>query len=105
MAVTIGTVSRSGQGIARGSVGKVTGDGNQLRINLGFRPKRVTIYNVTDALKWEAVDGMAATITLKTVTAGTQTADTTSAIVIDDQGFTTTAALFANTKAIVWAAD
>lgn len=105
MDMATGSVSRTGMGVARGSQGKATGDGTALSVTLGFRPKYVMIYNATDATKWEYLDGLAATQSIKTVTAGTMTTDTTSAITITDTGFATTAALNASGKALVWYAE
>jgi hypothetical protein len=100
-----GTVSRFGQGIARGSNGTNTGDGTVLTINLGFRPKRVIIFNETDVITWEKFDTQADANVIKTVAAGTMTKDTTSAIVFNANGFTTSAALNASTKVLHWFAD
>jgi hypothetical protein len=99
-----GTVSRSGQGIARGSNGTNTGDGTVLTVNLGFRPKMVTIFNETDAILWQKMDTQADANAMKQVTAGTTTKDTTSAIVFSANGFSTSAALNASGKVLHWVA-
>ena len=58
-----------------------TGSGNAVQVNLGFRPRHATLYNMTDNITWEWVYGMAATDTLKVVAAGTRTVDSGSSIV------------------------
>lgn len=75
--------TREGQGIARGAVGTFTGDGTIVNVILGFKPKYVKLINLTDATVWEKVDGMGATQTMKTVTAGTLTTDTSTAITLN----------------------
>lgn len=66
--------------------GYFTSNGNTVQINIGFNPMHIKIMNTTDVIVWEWMYGMAATNTLKTVTAGTTTVDTGSAIVPTDQG-------------------
>lgn len=48
----------------------------------GFRPRYVCIWNVTDRIKYEWFDGMAATDYVKTVAAGTITLGTDSALAV-----------------------
>lgn len=96
------TATKDVMGIARGCYGTATGDGTAITATLGFRPKHVIVVNLTDAMRWEKIDGMTDAQSLKTVTAGTQTTDTTSAIVLTDDGFTTSAALAASGKALVF---
>lgn len=92
-------------GVFQYAMGGFTGDGTATVVTTGFKPRHVVVFNSTDALKWEWWKGMAATITIKTVTAGTQTADNTTAILDNDDGtFTLTAALAANAKVISWIA-
>lgn len=98
------TATRDTMGIARGVCGTSTGDGTALVVSLGFKPKMVVVYNQTDAVKWEKIDGMVDANSIKTVTAGTQTTDTTSAIVLSDTGFTLSAAANASAKSLAWAA-
>lgn len=100
-----GSVSRNGMGIARGSCGTATGDGTALSVTLGFKPKHVIIYNETDAMRWEKFFTQVDANSVKTVTAGTQTTDTTSAIVLAEKGFVTSAALAANGKVLHWFAE
>lgn len=96
--------ARDAMGIARNTSGTFTGAGEAHIVTLGFRPKHVTLINTTDATKIEKIDGMGTTQSLQTVTAGAQTVQTSSQIVIDNNGFTVSAAAAANGKAIVWAA-
>lgn len=103
--MAVGSVARGSRGIARGSRGTVTGDGTALSVTLGWRPKYILIWNQTDAIRWEKIDGQVDAQSIKTVTAGTTTADATSAIVISDTGFLTSAALNANGKALFWYAE
>ena len=114
--MTTTTVASSISGLSdstpRFQTGSFTADGNDTIINVGFAPRMVKIYNMTDAITWEWCEGMAATITLKTLAAGTQTADTNSAIVCATltnilSGTPAVKLLAAqavpNTKLIVWA--
>lgn len=100
-----GIVLRSGQGIARGSCGTNTGDATVLTVHLGFKPKKVEIFNETDAILWSKYATQADANTVKVVTAGTMTKDTTSAIVITEDGFTTSAGLNAAAKVLHWYAE
>lgn len=92
-------------GIARGSQGVVTGDGTALSVTLGFRPKSVKLVNITGVIVWEKIDGMLDSNSLKTVTAGTLTVDTTSALVITDTGFLASAAANVSAASLVWYAE
>ena len=47
-------------------------------VNLGFTPKYVVWENVTDRVKIEWYEGMAANTSIKTVAAGTRTLETTN---------------------------
>lgn len=96
------TPSYRTDGVLRYADGTHTGDATATVVTLGFTPRQVVVYNLTDAIKWEKLGGMSSTQTIKTVTAGTQTTDTTSAIVFDENGFTMSAALAASGKALVW---
>lgn len=99
------TATRDAQGIARGAVGTHTGDGTLLTVTLGFKPMHVVLVNLTDAIRYEKIDGMAATDTVETVTAGTTTIDTGSAIVLTDTGFTVAAAHNISAKNFAWFAN
>lgn len=100
-----GKVDRHGKGIARGSCGKATGDGTALSVTLGFKPKHIVVINMTDGTRFEWIDGMANNATLKTVTAGATTADTTGVVTIAEKGFILNAATAATGKALVWFAE
>lgn len=87
-------------GIANTFTGSFTGAGAIVTLTPGFIPALVIVFNETDALRWEKMYDMVAANSIKTVTAGTQTTDTTSAIVINSNGTVTlSAALAANGKA------
>jgi hypothetical protein len=58
-----------------------TGDGTTLTIPLGDEPLKVEVIDTTNNIVWTWLRGMAATKCFKSVAAGTQTIDTTSAIV------------------------
>lgn len=91
-------------GIANFFSGSFTGAGAIVTLTPGFVPGYVVVFNETDALKWEKLYDQVAANSIKTVTAGTQTTDTTSAIVINSDGTVTlSAALAANAKAIKYA--
>ena len=59
-----------------------TGAGNVTNIPLGSVPVRITLVNITDNIVWEWFRGLPATNTIKTVSTGTRTVDTGSAIVV-----------------------
>lgn len=86
--------------------GNYTGDGTAAVITLGYNPVFVYVVNETDATTWTKMKGMAAANSVKTVTAGTTTVDTTSAILFNGDGtITLSAALGASGKHIVWYAE
>jgi len=62
--------------------GYFTSNGNAVQINCGFQPLKVELTDVTDVILWTWQYGMPATDSVKVVTAGTTTVDTTSAIVV-----------------------
>lgn len=74
-----------------------TGDGASKTVTTGFQPSYVRIFDSTNATRTEKDGSMGATITIKTVTAGTQTADANSLITISSTGYVVAAA--ANTNA------
>lgn len=69
-------------GIHNTYTGTVTGAGAAVTIVLGFIPAQVVVYNETDATRWEKLYDQVDANSIKTVTAGTQTTDTGSAIII-----------------------
>lgn len=104
MAQTVTATSKS-MGITEFSSGSFTGDGGITTINLGFKPRYVKVFNATGVIVWEKFEGMAANTTIKTVTAGTTTTDTTSAILINSDGTVSiSAAASVNAAAISWIA-
>ena len=48
----------------------------------GFRPRYVIVDNVTDRIKWEWYEGMAAGTNIQTVAAGTRTLITTAGVTV-----------------------
>lgn len=85
--------------------GSFTSDGTAAVVTLGFKPRWVKVVNTTDVIVWEKIEGMAAANAVKTVTAGTTTIDTGSAILINTDGTITISATAAGTaKAISWVA-
>lgn len=96
--------TRDSAGIARGASGNHTGNGAIANVLLGFKPKYVVLINITDVVRFEKIDGMAANATVEIVGAAATgtTIDTTSAVVLNDNGFTISAAVNINTKAFVW---
>ena len=100
------TYTKRSDGVVSFAHGSFTGDGSAQTISLGFVPNHMIVFNETDALLWEKFQPMAAANCIKTVTAGTQTADTSSAIVFNSDGTVTlSAALAANGKAIKFRAS
>jgi hypothetical protein len=95
------TLSKRADGIVNVVTGSLTGDAAANTITCGFVPLQVIVINETDATKWEKFDPMVAANTIKTVTAGTLTVDTGSAIVINSDGTVTlSATLCASGKAL-----
>lgn len=95
------TISKRSDGIANSATASWTGDGAIQTVTLGFQPTHVVLYNETGVIKWEKFDPMVAANSIKTVTAGTTTTDTTSAIVINSDGtLTISAAANVNAQAM-----
>lgn len=95
----------SSAGRANNAQGTFTSDNTAVAVKLGFKPRAVKIINETDVIVWEKLGTMGATKSVKTVTAGTTTIDTGSAIVIDDYGFTISATAAGNSKVLHWVAE
>lgn len=71
------------------ATGGYTGDGSgSIAVAVGFTPKYVKIWDMTDATTWEWCQGMAATDSVKVVTAGTMTVDTNTAVATNGKLFT-----------------
>lgn len=101
------TVSATSQasGVSNFASGSFTSDNTATVVNLGFKARWVKVVNTTDVIVWEKIEGMAAANSVKTVTAGTTTIDTGSAILINTDGtITLSATAVGNSKAISWVA-
>jgi len=85
---TVTYLARSG-GVVNTAVGSFTSDGSAQTITLGFKPTWMKVFNETDVITWEVNLSSTATKVWKTVTAGTLTVDTGSAIVINTDGTVT----------------
>lgn len=92
------------RGIVNHASGTFTGDATVTTITLGFTPRYVRIFNETDVILWEKFAEQAAANTVKQVTAGTTTKDTTSAIQISGNTIVLTAALAASGKVCFFSA-
>lgn len=84
-----GVVAAQSMGVVNFASGTLTGDGSANTLTLGFVPRYVKVINETDVLVWEKFGSQVAANSIKTVTAGTTTVDTTSAIVINTDGTVT----------------
>ena len=99
------TYSHKQAGVPQMVAGSFTSDNAAQVITLGFRPTWFKFVNETDVIVWEKFANMVAANSIKTVTAGTTTVDTTSAIVVNTDGTVTlAAAAVGNAKAIKWIA-
>ena len=58
-----------------------------ISITLGFTPKYVRVVNQTTRVMYEWFEGMTAAHALKTVAAGTRTAETSGGITVTSKGF------------------
>lgn len=86
----IGAYGQAGS-IVNFANGGYTGDGSgSIAVAVGFTPRWVKVYNITDATTYEWAADMPATDSIKTVTAGTMTVDTNSAIVTNGAQVTVT---------------
>lgn len=93
------------RGVPNFASGSFTSDGAAATVTLGFVPRHVKVINSTDVIVWEKIEGMAAANSVKTVTAGTTTVDTGSAILINTDGtITLSSTLTGTSKAISWVA-
>lgn len=71
-------------GVVEFASGSFTGAGAAEVVTVGFKPRHVKVYNVTGVIMWEKMEGFVTNTCVKTVTAGTTTSDTTSAILLGD---------------------
>jgi hypothetical protein len=104
-------ITSTSGGVVNFACGSFTGDGTATAVTCGFVPRRVELINVTDRITQVWQEGMAATITLNTIAAGTATADTGSLIVVKGtaaadtyDGFLVAAAAAVSAKAYVYSA-
>lgn len=80
-------------------------DNTAVTVTVGFTPRHIRVVNEDLVVVWEKFEGMGATAAIKTVTAGTTTYDTNSAIVINTDGtFTISAAAAGDGDNLLWAA-
>lgn len=92
-------------GVSNFASGSFTSDNTVTIVALGFTARSVRVVNTTDVIVWEKIQGMAAANSVKTVSNGTTTIDTGSAILINtDNTITLAAATVGATKAISWVA-
>lgn len=78
-------------GLVNFANGYYTGDSSgAFGLTIGFTPRYVKVINMTDAITWEYIEGMAATDSLKTAANGTLSVDTTTAILTNAASFTVT---------------
>lgn len=99
------TATSNSSGIVNFATGSIDPtDNTVITVTTGFRPRHVRVVNEDLVTVWEKFEGMLATTTIKTVTAGTTTIDTTSGIVFTDSGFTILAAAGGDGDNVHWAA-
>lgn len=101
---TFSATEQSG-GMANLATGSFTSDNTATEVVLGFSPRYVKVFNATDVIVWEKTHTMTDAQSIKTVTAGTTTLDTTSAIVITTNGFTMPTTTVGSAKVIHWIAE
>lgn len=100
------TPTTQSAGIHNCATGSFTSDGGAATLNLGFKARRVFVVNSTDVITWQKIEGMAAANSVKTVTGGTTTIDTGSAILINTDGTVTLSSTLCGTsKAISYIAE
>lgn len=93
-------------GIVNTSTGSATSAGAAIAVSLGFKPRWVKVINETDGIVWEKLEGMSATKTLKLISHDTAqvVVDTSTAISLDDSGFTLSSTAAGTSKALAWIA-
>lgn len=102
--MNVGATSQAA-GVLNFASGSFTSDNTAAVVSVGFKPRWIKVVNTTDVIVWEKIEGMAAANSVKTVTAGTTTVDTGSAILINTDGtFTISSTAAGNSKAISWVA-
>lgn len=76
-------------GVSRMVVGSVTGTGSAMDITtVGFKPRKVELFNITGLVTGVWVEGMADASVAKRVTAGDMTVPTTGGVTPLSNGFT-----------------
>lgn len=76
-------------GVNRSVAGSFNGTGAEVSVRwVGFRPKKVELFNIDGLCKGEWVEGMADASVVKQVTAGTMTVPTTGGVTPLSDGFT-----------------
>jgi len=78
--------------------------GAAITVTLGFKPRHIRVVNEDLVVVWEKFEGMADAAAIKTVTGGTTTYDTNSAIIIDAGGFTISSAAAGDGDNVMWSA-
>lgn len=107
MALTTNT-QKNTNGVSNFATGNVVTDAGaaaDTTFTLGFAPRKVTFYNLTDRTVDMWMDGMAAFSSLHSVAAGTMTLETTNGISVSGNSFTVKAATIPASKTIVWEAE
>lgn len=90
-------------GVSEFASGKFTADGTAITVTVGFTPRYMQVYNETDVITWEKFEGQPAANSHKTIAAGTKTADTGSAIVINaDKTVTLSTTCAPSGKVMYW---
>lgn len=72
---------------------------------IGFKPRKITVENLTDRIKFEFYEGMAQNSMLQTLAAGTRTLVVSAAITTSDSGFVVDASLVLQNKQYAWRAE
>lgn len=91
--------------------GTHTGDGNAKNVSIGFKPKKVMVYNITDGISWEWTDTMAAAKGVKVTNDGTTTYEASNGIshyagsTTASEGFTLGTGVNLNAKELHWTAQ
>lgn len=97
---TVTIATRSG-GVINSASGSFTSDGSAQTVTLGFKPAWFKVINETDVIVWEVFASSSATKVVKTVTGGTTTVDTGSAVVINSDGTVTLASGTVGTSKVI----
>lgn len=92
-------------GVVNFATGQLDPTANEaITVTLGFKPRHIRLVNEDLVEVWEKFEGMVDAAAIKTVTGGTTTYDTGSAIVIDANGFTVSSTAAGNGDNVIWAA-